>query len=129
MAGDGFASIGNFRKSMSANSKKSKYETIVKTTEDMMAEKIEQEMMEQMEKERADKEEEEELELENIRKANTTVDDLMTGLDSMKLPKKKRNRAERDAAADVLNATKTIYKPGEKMAALKQKHKNKRNRS
>ena len=41
MAGDGFASIGNFRKSMSRNSKKSKYETIVKTTEDMLAEKIE----------------------------------------------------------------------------------------
>jgi|TARA_B110001450_G_C17467483_1_gene418808 hypothetical protein len=87
-------------------------------------------MQEQMEKERADKEEEEELELENIRKANTTVDDLVTGMDTaMKLTKKKRNRAEKDEAAAILNATKTIYKPGEKMAALKQKHKNKRNRS
>lgn len=120
MAGDGFASIGNFRKSMSRNSKKSKYETIIKTTEMMEAEKIEQEMMEQMEKERADKEEEEELELEHIRKANTTVDDLVMGMDSqMKVSKKKKTRAERDEAAAVLNATKTIYKPGEKMAALK----------
>ena len=51
MAGDGFASIGNFRKSMSTNSKKSKYETIVKTPEMLIAEQIEKEMQEQREKE------------------------------------------------------------------------------
>ena len=54
MAGDGFASIGNFRKSMSKNSNKAKYETIVKTTEEMMAEQIQQEMEEQRMKEIAD---------------------------------------------------------------------------
>jgi hypothetical protein len=46
MAGDGFASIGNFRKAMSKNSKKSKYETIVKTPEMLIAEEIEKEMKE-----------------------------------------------------------------------------------
>ena len=39
-------------------------------------------MMEQMEKERQEKEEEEELELDNIRKANYTADDLIEGLDT-----------------------------------------------
>jgi hypothetical protein len=73
-----------------------------------------------MEKERADKEEEEELELENIRKANTTVDDLVMGMDSqMKVTKKKKTRAEKDEAAAIAKASKPISKPGEKMAALK----------
>jgi len=55
-----------------------------------------------MEKERADKEEEEELELENIRKANTTVDDLVMGMDSqMKVTKKKKTRAEKDEASAI----------------------------
>ena len=130
MAGDGFASIGNFRKAMSKNSKKAKYETIVKTTEEMMAEQIQQEMEEQRMKEIADQEEEEELELENIRKANTTVDDLVNGMDAqMKVTKKKKTRAEKEEAAKIAKASKPITKPGEKTAALKQKHKNKRSRT
>ena len=38
MAGSGFASIGNFRKMMSANSKKSKYADVIKTQEEIDAE-------------------------------------------------------------------------------------------
>ena len=59
-----------------------------------------------MEKERADKEEEEELELENIRKANTTVDDLVMGMDSqLKVTKKKKTRAEKEEAAAIAKAS------------------------
>jgi len=58
--------------------------------------------------------------LDNIRKANTTVDDLVMGLDSqMKVTKKKKSRAEKDEALAIAKASKPITKPGEKTAALK----------
>tara|TARA_B110000285_G_C15105675_1_gene607770 strand:+ start:516 stop:698 length:183 start_codon:yes stop_codon:yes gene_type:complete len=60
------------------------------------------------------------LELENIRKANTTVDDLVNGMDAqMKVTKKKKTRAEKEEAAKIAKASKPITKPGEKTAALK----------
>ena len=40
MAGAGFASANNFRKILSTKAKKSKYETIIKTPEEVEAERI-----------------------------------------------------------------------------------------
>lgn len=47
----------------------------------------------------------------------------------MKVSKKKKTREEKEAALALSKASKPISKPGEKIAALKQKHKNKRSRS
>ena len=90
--------------------------------------------MEQMEKERQEREEEEEdeeLEMDTMRKANYTADDLIAGMDTqMKIQrKKKKNRAEKDESERIARASKPIAKAGEKIAALKKKHKNKRSRS
>lgn len=129
MAASGFASVGNFRKIMSNRTKKSKYQTIVKTPEELEAEKIEKEMMAQMEEERKQQEmsDEDEVDISKMKRANYTVDDITDGLSKqMKISKKKKASSSTDA-----EMTKTIKKtqPGEKIAALKKKSKNKRNRS
>ena len=54
MAGMGFTSIGNFRKKMSDRSKKTKYETIVKTPEELEQEANEPEVVEEVSDEEID---------------------------------------------------------------------------
>ena len=126
MAGSGFASSHVFRKMLSTKSKKSKYQTIIKTPEELEAERINEEMMEQMREEKKQAaDSDDEVEISKIKKTYT-VDDLTQGLDKqMKIVKKKKKSEELSAP------TKTISKPekNSKNAVLKQKGKRKKTRS
>ena len=130
MAASGFASVGNFRKIMSNRTKKSKYETIIKTPVELEAERIENEMNQQMEEERKKQqmEDDDEVDASKMKKADYTIDDITQGMTKqMKISKKKKKGTD----VDMMEASKAIKKilPGEKVAALKMKHKNKRSRS
>ena len=48
IAGSGFASVGNFRKMMSATAKRSKYESVIRTASEIERDELEAEMEEQM---------------------------------------------------------------------------------
>ena len=123
MAGSGFTSIGNFRKLHSARAKQSKFKTEIKTAEELVQEKFLAEMEKQMQEEQ-----DEEEDVNQLRK-KYTVDDITAGLDSqMKIAKIKKSKAEKLEALQQRIANKPISKPGEKISALKQKHKNKRSR-
>ena len=124
MAASGFASIGNFRKIMSDRARKSKYQTIVKTKEELDAEaellQVEQDM-----KANGDGSDEE-IDIDNVKKSYT-VEDIMTDMSKqMKLSKKKNKNKEVD-----MIPTKVITKPehGSRIRMLKEKSKRKRSRS
>lgn len=112
MAGAGFASVGNFRKSMSDRSIPNKYASVSKTAEDLEAEKIAEEIAAQAKMDESDNE-------VDIGQVEYTVDDITKGFE-------KQLRVRRNTG-EFKPLTKEQEKAN-KLAKVKKTQKNKKNR-
>mmetsp|Transcript_16494 Transcript_16494/g.25467 ORF Transcript_16494/g.25467 Transcript_16494/m.25467 type:complete len:116 (-) Transcript_16494:21-368(-) len=110
---------------MSSTAKKSKYQTIIKTPEEVEAERIMKEMEQQAKQEKKQQmEDDDEVDITAVKKSYT-VDDIVSGLDKQMKIVKKKKKADTEMAP-----TKTITKEkNSRNKVLKQKNKGKRSRS
>jgi len=97
MAASGFAAKGNFRKILSDRAKKSKYQSVVTTPEEMLEqEKMKAMMMTEVTLAQDNEDSDGDIDITNVKKSYT-VDDITSGMNKqMKISKKKGGNASAD---------------------------------